>query len=269
MNASTLSRSTPSTRSKRADAKEKLPAATPEQPRRRDPEIPRSAFNFVADRWDAKRRRQKTLAVFISVVGTAVLLAGGIGFNVRREASSIDARARLLEDRRIEAERELRELFGGSSDIAQRAEAGFAAVRSVFAQDMNPTTEVNQILAVTPEGVRVNNASFSIDTKAAPPTTTVPPVEGQTAPAVVAQPDAPIKLTLSGRGDDYANPAEWKTALSGLPFLRDVAVSYSGSPDNGLLLNVTAYLIAPAAQERLADLEAAVVDVTSTEASDG
>ena len=238
--------------------------------RRRVPEVPRTSFNFIAQRWDVRRNRRRTALIVGLVVGSSLVGVGGLGFVAHQDVAAAKVEAVNLTEAARASESKLKELFGGATNISQRVAAGTNALRFILGQDIEPSTVVTQIFEATGPSIRIKNVTFAPGNSApsAPPTTeavltaqpdavTTKPVPATGPPTTLppAVPGVRFDVTIQAEGSSYDDPPTWKQALSAIASLSKLEIAYSGDPASGLVLTARAVLVAPSGQPRLAALD--------------
>lgn len=230
-------------------------------PKKRLPEVPRSAFNFLSVQWEAKRRRRRSVLLVGSVVGTALLVVVYIGFSASQERGNLSSK-RAAAQREIESVKaEVAKVFGpGGADVVQHMRDRRQQIDAALAFNVSAIEVEKELAALLPDSqVKILNVQLSPDSAAlaaaAATTTVAPSPDGSTtsgAPTTAAPgttvPSGPQKIQVSYNLNlqlavpSFDQLTVVDAQLKKAPYLSNVAVNFGGSPESGVTINVTARL---------------------------
>lgn len=241
---------------KRAASKQTAQKVADNQaPKRRDPEVPRSAFNFIAVQWEAKRRRRRSVLLVGGVVGTALVIVGTMGYRASSEEGGLRAKREAAQNEIQSVKAEVAKVFGpGGADVVEHMRNRRGQIDAALAFNLSPTVVKDQIVNLVDPTIKVLNLQFAVDSAsiaaAAPAPTTTTAGETattagptSTAPAQSSAPQqiaALYNISIQLAATSYDDLPRVEQQLAQAKFLSAVTVNWGGSPESGLTINVTA-----------------------------
>ena len=236
------------------------------QPRKRVPEVPRSAFNFIAENWEQRRRRRRSLATVGGVVGVTMTLVLGYGYKVGSEMSALSKKQATTQQAIEKTHADVAAVFGpGGADVVQHMKERVGQIDSILAYDIDGKLIEEQLLQAIDQSLHLRSIQIVMDPQSiVVPGTTVLPAEGETTTtsttvtANTASPQTTLPSTLQVGylinfevvGTDYSDAPNLKVALSQVPFLTGVNLVPNYTGGSGVIINVSARLDVASVQTR-------------------
>lgn len=244
------------------------PDTTREAPRKRVPEVPRSAFNFIAVQWEQRRARRRSALVVGGVVGSALLLVLSLGYRAGGAANALKRQQSTAQQEIAAVKQQVAAVFGpNGADVVEHMKKRRSQIDGVLAFDLDIELVQSNIVTAIDPSVRVMSLQLTPDANSIAPPETTPPSSAPDGQTTTPTPDAAAPVTtvptqlgiryllnLSMMATSYDDLPRLEGALRAVPFLSDVALTYGGSPASGLKVDVTAKLDPTVMQPRRTQL---------------
>jgi len=251
-----------------AATKKEAPQDAAAQTRKRVPEVPRSAFNFIAENWEQRRRRRRSLATVGGVVGVTMSLVLGYGYKVGNEMTALSSKQAKTQQEIEKTHADVAAVFGpGGADVVQHMKERVGQIDGILAYDIDGKLIEEQLLQAIDPNLQLRSIQIVMDPQAiVVPGTTVPPTEGETTTtsttitANTSSPQTTVPSTLQVGylinfevvGSDYSDAPNLKVALSQVSFLTGVNLVPNYTGGSGVIINVSARLNVANVQTRRA-----------------
>ena len=213
---------------------------TQETQRRRLPEPPRTAFNFVAAEIDERRKKRQSILVVGSVAVVAFTLTATLGLWAQKGASAAQKEQAAFEAEIQTARASVAQAFGaGDFDVPRHVEVRTAQLSATLGSDVDilPLFELLRKAAVP--GVKIDSVtialeSASTDVEATPADTTTTDPKATTTTTLPPKVTYQYRILLSAKGTGFEDALTYKKSLEKEPLFASVNVTQSGTPETGI-----------------------------------
>lgn len=270
----------PNTRKDKSNAQTKT-AKTQETQKRRLPEPPRTAFNFVAAEIDERRKKRQSILTVGAVAIVAFTLTATLGLWAQRGTSNAKKDQAAFETQIQAARLSVAQAFSaGDFDVPKHVETRLAQLSATLGSDVDILPLLELIRKSSIPGVKVTSLVITLDSSSV--TAPSPSQSTTTDPKATTTTTAPPKVTykyvirLSAEGTSFEDALNYKRALEKEPLFSDINVSQTGTPESSIKITVDLVLatevLTPRFNKIQNDLGITATGATTTtvvEASDG
>ena len=254
---------------------------TPETQKRRLPEPPRTAFNFVAAEIDERRKKRQSILVVGSVALVAFTLTATLGLWAQKGASSAQKEQAAFEAEIQTARASVAQAFGaGDFDVPRHVEVRLAQLSATLGSDVDilPLLELLRKSSIT--GVTLSSIAITLESSTGAEETVTTQVT-TTDPKATTTTTLPPKVTykykvrLAAKGTTFEDALNYKRSLVKEPLFSEVNVAQTGTPEAGIQITADFVLDSKVLTPRFNKIQtdlgitSEVTPTTVAEASDG
>ena len=213
---------------------------TQETQRRRLPEPPRTAFNFVAAEIDERRKKRQSILVVGSVAVVAFTLTATLGLWAQKGASAAQKEQAAFEAEIQTARASVAQAFGaGDFDVPRHVEVRTAQLSATLGSDVDilPLFELLRKSSIT--GVYLSSIAISLESSTAseaPVTTLVTTTDPKATTTTTLPPKVTYKykVRLTAKGTTFEDALNYKRSLEEEPLFSEINVAQTGTPEAGI-----------------------------------
>ena len=213
---------------------------TQETQRRRLPEPPRTAFNFVAAEIDERRKKRQSILVVGSVAVVAFTLTATLGLWAQKGVSAAQKEQAAFEAEIQTARASVAQAFGaGDFDVPRHVEVRTAQLSATLGSDVDilPLFELLRKSSIT--GVQLSSIAISLESSTAseaPVTTLVTTTDPKATTTTTLPPKVTYKykVRLAAKGTTFEDALNYKRSLEEEPLFSEINVTQTGSPEAGI-----------------------------------
>jgi hypothetical protein len=236
----------PNTKKDKSNAQTKA-VKTQETQKRRLPEPPRTAFNFVAAEIDERRRKRQSILTVGAVAIVAFTLTATLGLWAQRGASNAKKDQAAFETQIQAARLSVAQAFSaGDFDVPKHVETRLAQLSATLGSDVDILPLLELIRKSSIPGVKVTSLVITLDSSssvAAPSPNQSTTTDPKAATTTTLPPKVTYKymIRIAAEGTTFEDALNYKRALEKEPLFSDINVSQTGTPESSI--KITADLV--------------------------
>lgn len=218
-------------------------AKTQEAQRRRLPEPPRTAFNFVAAEIDGRRKKRQSIMIVGSVAVVAFTLTATLGLWAQGGVAAAKKEQAALETKIQEARATVVQAFGaGDFDVPKHTEIRLAQLSATLGSDVDVLPLLELLRKAGVPGVKVSSVAIALESatggaEAAPAATTTTDPNATTTTTSPPKVTYEYRIRLTANGTGFEDALTYKKSLVNEPLFSNVNVTQSGTPEAGIQIS--------------------------------
>jgi hypothetical protein len=233
----------PKTKKDKSNAETKA-APNQETQKRRLPEPPRTAFNFVAAEIDERRKKRQSILTVGAVAIVAFTLTATLGLWAQRGTTNAKKDQATFETQIQAARLSVAQAFNaGDFDVPKHVETRLAQLAVTLGSDVDILPLLELIRKSSIPGVKVTSLVISLDSSSAasqpaPSQSTTTDPKATTTTTLPPKVTYKYKVRLAAEGTTFEDAYNYKLALEKEPFFSDINVSQTGTPESSIDITV-------------------------------
>ena len=254
---------------------------TQETQKRRLPEPPRTAFNFVSAEIDERRKKRQSILIVGAVAVVAFTLTATLGLWAQKGASAAQKEQAAFETQIQTARASVSQAFGaGDFDVPRHLDIRLAQLSATLGSEVDILPLLELLRKASIPGVKLTSLAVTLEssTEAVEPATTqVTTTDPKAATTTTLPPKVTYiyKIRLAASGTTFEDALKYKRSLLNETLFSQINVSQTGTPESTIQITADFVLASKVLTPRFNKIQedlgivAEVPPTTVTEASDG